>query len=182
MHGSPEEPEGPVQDPIAEVRLEGERPSARAARAFVIDTLERLGLRALEDDAALLVSELVANVVLHARTEFTIRVRPMDDRLRIEVTDGNAVLPQRRHFDDVATTGRGLRLVSSISAAWGVDVRNDGKCVWFELNPPPVGERDSTSTDTERDAPVDLDVLAAAGGWDDDSDVPAVRRHGRIAA
>ena len=182
MQGRPQEPEGPVQDPIAEVRLEGERPSARAARAFVIDTLDRIGLRALGDDAALLVSELVANVVLHARTEFTIRVRPIDDRLRIEVTDGNAVVPQRRHFDDDATTGRGLRLVSDVSTAWGVDVRGDGKCVWFELEQHPQDEKSRTDADAETGIPADLDALAAMGGWDDERDSPSARRDARMAA
>ena len=30
--------------------------------------------------------------------------------------------------------GRGILLVESLATTWGVDLRDDGKCVWFEID------------------------------------------------
>jgi hypothetical protein len=33
----------------------------------------------------------------------------------------------------MAASGRGLRLVDAIAASWGVEIADDGKTVWAEL-------------------------------------------------
>ena len=108
--------------------------SAGEARRFVCTTLEGWDLGRLADAATLLVSELAANAVLHARTAIRVRVRLAATRVRIEVHDGNNRAPARKHYSSMATTGRGLLLVERMSSRWGVEAQGAGKQVWFELD------------------------------------------------
>ena len=108
--------------------------SAGQARAFVDEALEGAGLDHLSYTATLLVSELVANAILHSGTPLEVVVRCGDDRVRVEVHDGNPQLPVRKHYSDMSGTGRGLMLVERIASGWGADRTADGKAVWFELD------------------------------------------------
>jgi anti-sigma regulatory factor (Ser/Thr protein kinase) len=88
--------------------------------------------------ACLVATELVTNAVIHADagpSQLVLRVR--DQRLRIEVSDGDSGrLPRRMHREVTAEGGRGLALVESLSAAWGT-MRpriGHGKTVWCELD------------------------------------------------
>ena len=90
----------------------------------------------LEDDAALLLTEVVTNVVLHSGTgpddEFMVRLFGTDERLRIEVEDAGAGfdVPQPLPLDN----GFGLRMVQRLSAAWGIRPgRRPPTVMWFEL-------------------------------------------------
>ncbi|GAB7190794.1 hypothetical protein NUM3379_15010 [Kineococcus sp. NUM-3379] len=106
-----------------------------AARRYVREALRALGSDALEESAELGVSELVTNAMLHARTAFKVTVRLMPSgAVRIDVTDSSPSAVQPRRFGVSATTGRGLRLVESVSADWGVSAAPEGpgKTVWFE--------------------------------------------------
>jgi anti-sigma regulatory factor (Ser/Thr protein kinase) len=107
-----------------------------AARRYVAEALEACGRPDLEASATLGVSELVTNAVLHGRTPITVTVVAVPGGVRIEVTDRSPLPPQRRRLSALATTGRGLRLVGSISSSWGVDHQPSdglpGKTVWFE--------------------------------------------------
>ena len=97
---------------------------------------------AIEDDpelseiAVLLVSELVANAVLHAGTPCVVRVDVDDQRVRVEVRDEDPRLPTVKDYGPDAVTGRGLHIVESLSDRWGVDGDERGKTVWFELDRP----------------------------------------------
>ena len=108
--------------------------SAGQARAFVSSVLAAAGLEHLAYTATLLVSELVANAILHSGTPLEVVVRCGDDRVRIEVHDGNPQLPVRKHYSTMSGTGRGLMLVERMAAAWGSDRTPGGKAVWFELD------------------------------------------------
>ena len=117
--------------------------STREARRRVSDALQASNLDAAAVTAALIVSELVTNAVLHARTPFQVRVMIDGDVIRIEVHDGTERKPIRRYFSDRATSGRGLQLVEELCEAWGVDADSDGtgKTVWAEVSttrPPEV--------------------------------------------
>ena len=106
------------------------------ARRYVRSALEAMGREDLEDSALLGVSELVTNAAIHARTQVVVRLERSDDgEIRVCVRDSSVAVPQQRHYDVDATTGRGLRLVASVSTGWGVDVVDDaagrGKIVWF---------------------------------------------------
>jgi anti-sigma regulatory factor (Ser/Thr protein kinase) len=92
------------------------------------------------DDAALLVTELVTNVVDHVGPDglLTLELELAGHWLRISVADGSAVRPVVRELDSDNPRGRGLRLVQAIAARWGADDHNGGKRVWLELAPPEV--------------------------------------------
>lgn len=90
------------------------------------------------DTLVLLVSELVSNVVLHARTACTLAATRTDEgAVHVEVRDGVAALPREDRFRAAdATSGRGLLLVASMASAHGADLLDGGgKRVWFELAP-----------------------------------------------
>ena len=88
----------------------------------------------------LLVSELVANAVEHARTPpgrlILVRFSFTVAELRIEVHDAGDALPPVRAAagppDPVAEAGRGLFLVRRLSSRWGCHPRPGGigKAVW----------------------------------------------------
>lgn len=85
--------------------------------------------------ARLLVTEVVTNAVLHARTPIEVRVRPLGGTsVRIEVGDRLRASPLRKHYKADAATGRGLRLVESLATEWGVSARRDGKVIWFVVS------------------------------------------------
>jgi anti-sigma regulatory factor (Ser/Thr protein kinase) len=107
--------------------------SAAAARAFVEQTLRDWGCRALIDDALVVVTELVSNVVRHAGTDIRVDVELHRHTVRIGVTDRAAGRVVLRTADPRADLGgRGLRLVDQLSERWGVDQRADRKLVWAE--------------------------------------------------
>lgn len=108
--------------------------SVRSARAVVQTALG--ALPHLQDVAALLVSELATNAVLHARTTFVVEVRTGPDAVRIAVSDTSPVQPRRRSHGVQAGTGRGLGLVALLSSRSGCERLDDGpyrKTVWCEL-------------------------------------------------
>lgn len=108
--------------------------SAGQARAFVESVLAGAGLDHLAYAATLLVSELVANAILHTGTPLEVVVRCGEGRARVEVHDGNPQLPVRKHYSNMSGTGRGLLLVERMADGWGSDRTAGGKVVWFELD------------------------------------------------
>ena len=116
---------------VRELVLAPEVDSPRLARAFVRRALAESGLTS--ELAVLLISEVATNAVLHARTDFVVRVHSSDERIRVEVADGNQRPPVIGHTPAEATSGRGLHLVQALSRAWGVEGHADGKTVWFEV-------------------------------------------------
>lgn len=95
------------------------------------------------DVAVLLVSELVANAVLHAHTPIRVVLRLNGALLRVEVHDGDRRTPTRKHYSALATTGRGLFLVERLARDWGVSTNPTGKSVWFELDARTAAAADS---------------------------------------
>lgn len=108
--------------------------SAGVARRFVTIALHELGEDGLSELAELLVSELVTNAVLHARTTITLEVYRTTAGVRVGVVDASPRSPRQRDFSDEAMTGRGLTLVESLSSSWGTEPTRNGKTVWFELH------------------------------------------------
>jgi anti-sigma regulatory factor (Ser/Thr protein kinase) len=111
--------------------LPAEPTSPGRARRFVTEALDGVATDAAL--AALLVSELVTNAVLHARTSFEVVVETDPTRVQVSVCDRSPVRPALRHYDRYAATGRGLHLVEALADRWGVDVEGHRKRVWFEL-------------------------------------------------
>src|SRR3954449_5788036 len=119
--------------PVATLTLPASTQSVPAARRFVTDALTDLGAAGTCDDAVALACELATNAVIHARTSYTIAVSRDGDAVRVGVHDRSTVIPRRRSYGLDATTGRGLRLVASMSSDWGIEAESGGKVVWFEL-------------------------------------------------
>lgn len=116
------------------VELQPVPESARAARRLVSDVLTEIGKPDLADAATLLVSELVTNAILHARTSIEVEVEAAARGVRVGVHDRSPQQPSRRDYGRQATTGRGLEMVDLIAARHGILVHDDGsKTVWFEL-------------------------------------------------
>ncbi|MGN6687167.1 MAG: ATP-binding protein [Actinomycetales bacterium] len=120
--------------------LEPEPQSVPRARRLVRETLDAGGVPDAIDDAALLVSELVTNVVLHAGTAMAITVDVREDvegEIRVEVLDHNPRIPQQRDYGSTAATGRGLQLVAALADDFGIDeLPGNGKTMWFTLRVP----------------------------------------------
>ncbi|GAA1102476.1 SpoIIE family protein phosphatase [Streptomyces javensis] len=109
------------EDPVA----------AGLARAHVREQLEAWGLDELVMTTELLASELVANVVRHARGPTWLRLI-RGRSLICEVSDASATTPRIRRAAVTDEGGRGLQLVSALSQRWGTRYTAEGKCIWTE--------------------------------------------------
>ena len=119
--------------PLWSTTLPPQAASVPAARHFTVDALLALGAESAAGPAELLVSELATNAVIHAHTPMRLSVWLHDDRLRVEVRDDDPTPPRELHPDPLAPGGRGVLLVHTLAAAWGVNRNERGKTVWFEL-------------------------------------------------
>jgi hypothetical protein len=98
-----------------------------------------MGRPELVECAQLGVSELVTNALLHGEPPITVRVRGTAEHPRVEVRDSSVEAPilpgdplDRPQTDDLLLTfGRGLSIVARCSDAWGAEIEDDGKVVWF---------------------------------------------------
>ncbi|PNG92193.1 ATP-binding protein [Streptomyces malaysiensis] len=109
--------------------------AAAHARRMVRTVLVTWHLPHLADEAAQVTSELVTNVVDHARGG-SMRLsltRVSEYRVRLAVTDKSRNEPVRKSPSPGEERGRGLAVVDAYSAAWGVDLLPWGKRVWCEL-------------------------------------------------
>jgi anti-sigma regulatory factor (Ser/Thr protein kinase) len=112
--------------------------SVPVARQFVADALAALAPE-VGEMAALLVSELATNAVVHATSDFAVTVLypTATGRVRVEVRDGVPGEPMPLRPPPTAPHGRGLLLVASLADEWGVEGTDAavGKTIWFELAP-----------------------------------------------
>lgn len=109
--------------------------SVGVARRWCTERASRAGFSIEIDTVALLVSELVTNVVLHARTGCELMVIPMGNVLRVEVRDGSNAMPSGTlQTNPAALSGRGMVLIDALSTHHGSEaLPGGGKLVWFEL-------------------------------------------------
>jgi anti-sigma regulatory factor (Ser/Thr protein kinase) len=87
------------------------------------------------DRVSVIVSELATNAILHAGTDFAVQVEITPERICVEVSDSGGGQPRVRYTSPRSLSGRGLRIVESLSDDWGVTAhpRQRGKTVWFTL-------------------------------------------------
>ena len=111
--------------------------AAASARAVIEDVIRAWRVPVDADVAVLLTSELVTNAVTHGTKEtgeFVLITVTCDAAvLRVDVHDGSGDLPVLDIAPADAETGRGLLLVTSLSAEWGSYATADGKAVYFTL-------------------------------------------------
>ena len=116
--------------------FEPDPPSVSLARRFLRAALAEVAGTAgggeLAEALVMAANELATNAVLHARTEFTVRVVVDIAVVRVEVADGNSRLPQPCLAPADATSGRGLALIDGSGLDWGIDRHSGGKTVWLQ--------------------------------------------------
>jgi anti-sigma regulatory factor (Ser/Thr protein kinase) len=107
------------------------------ARQVAREVLASWQLTHLTDTAVLLISELVTNAVLHARTggsALALHLELHGVWLRIEVHDGDLRGPEPRVPSELDESGFGFVIVDALADKWGVRETAAGKAVWAELD------------------------------------------------
>jgi len=121
---------GPAAD--FAVRLPSDRSTAAAARRLLRMRFSHVMAEDTMDDLLVVVSELVANAVLHGSGEIDLRVAFDGTRVTGDVADeGRGFAPPRRKLAADPIGANGLYLVERIASCWGVG--DDSAQVWFEI-------------------------------------------------
>jgi DcmR-like sensory protein len=109
------------------------REAPATARHFAVAALREWGLADIADDAALVVTELAANAIVHAGSAFTVILSARGNVLRIAVRDG-CPLPAEGQAALMPLPLHGLGAVDALAARWGVEsLGKAGKTVWVDL-------------------------------------------------
>jgi anti-sigma regulatory factor (Ser/Thr protein kinase) len=109
------------------------------ARLHTVHVLHEWGLRALTEDAAMIVSELMTNAldasnILPERPPITLRLLAGEKSLLIEAWDHSPLDLEPGQADADAECGRGLTVVAALSDRWGWErTGHRHKVVWAEL-------------------------------------------------
>jgi anti-sigma regulatory factor (Ser/Thr protein kinase) len=98
----------------------------------------------VEDRVVLVVSELVTNAVVHARTTLEVWFAADDRSVAVGVRDfdldgwrlGRPEAPAGRADRTVPRGGRGLAIVDALADDWGMTETGDGKRVWARWSVP----------------------------------------------
>lgn len=115
-----------------------------AGRRFVREQLLARGARDVVDDATLVAGELLANARQHGSAPIAVSVSGTARCFRVSVRDASPRTPVRSNASTSNMTGRGIQMVESLSARWGVSVDDRGKVVWAEFG--------STGADNARES------------------------------
>jgi anti-sigma regulatory factor (Ser/Thr protein kinase) len=84
-------------------------------------------------DCLAIVSEIVGNVVRHARTPLTLRVSYDGVAVVIAATDGAVSVPEQHSAGDASEDGRGLLIIESLATEWGWHAAVVGKTLWARV-------------------------------------------------
>ncbi|MFI6608137.1 ATP-binding protein [Streptomyces sp. NPDC050507] len=144
MTAAQEAPDPDPQPPLHEDRLDY-TPTARSvtlARRRTARLVAEWGHPHHAGEAALLVSELATNALLHGSMRgrlFRVHLSLTATTFRIEVSDPRGErLPGLREAGADDCYGRGLLIVAQLADRWGVEPRTVGKTVFAELTVRPV--------------------------------------------
>ncbi len=118
--------------------------ACRGAREFTGQTLRGWGLLVLAEDAAVIVSELVTNALLHGcglsaatADQVELILWRQAGQMVCAVTDPGPEPPVLVLPDPLAEAGRGLQVVQALSATWGwTRLGGCRKAVWAALRAP----------------------------------------------
>ena len=154
---APTRPDHPTRPAMSarkcRIPLMADLAAAAAARSVIEDAIRTWRVPVDADTAILLTSELVTNAVTHgtptAGTFVLLTIACDAAGLRVDVHDGSGNLPVLAtgllDSDPLgdgpaeAETGRGLLLVTTLSAEWGFYRTPAGKAVYFTLEFRPGG-------------------------------------------
>jgi anti-sigma regulatory factor (Ser/Thr protein kinase) len=126
----------------SEVHLPCAPASVAVARKALSDDLRAAGVfDGAVRDAALVVSELLSNAILHAyplpgeRLQVTWAVDGTS--VEVAVSDGgSATVPHAGHPSPSSINGRGLSIVEHLCQAWGIRADDVGLTVWAVVSAP----------------------------------------------
>ena len=122
----------------AAFRFDPQPEAAGRARRATRALLAAWGVERLSEDVDLVVSELVANALLHtvardatgALIPIRLEVRLDAAALTCRVYDSSPLPPLPEEAGETAESGRGLILVEALSSAWDWQELPEGKLVW----------------------------------------------------
>jgi serine/threonine-protein kinase RsbW len=151
---------------VSSLRVAPNPASVGYVRAVLRDDLAVLP-EPVREEVALIATELLGNAVLHARAlddgQLSIAWGVGEHGVEIAVTDGGApTQPEVAEAGSVDTSGRGLSIVATLAARWGVEQHDSSTTVWAvipltdrewidrELNSRESISRESMSLDGER--------------------------------
>ena len=137
--------EGPGAPRRRRWSLPSEPSSIGKARHVVLRACEAWGIPG-GSSAELVVSELVANAVLHGWGHLELRLFDTGDGLRIEVEDSNPAPPVATDGHPGRVGGFGMRIVERL-ADWGWRPSGQGKLVWARVRPASIGSALQRDTD-----------------------------------
>jgi anti-sigma regulatory factor (Ser/Thr protein kinase) len=124
-----------------------------AARRLISAALTAWGEHHLLGDAALIISELATNAIIHGNSAFRAGIQRVGNIVRIAVEDLGAGLPQSPTLSGEAISGRGVAIVEELAHRWGFDRLSEGKVLWAELRTAhdPAHRPTPTAQRSERD-------------------------------
>ena len=127
-------PTRPSELQVCRVRLTAGPAAAAEARSHVRAAICAWEIPVDPGVAVLLTSELVTNAIRHEAGEsITLAITCSFGQLRVDVHDTSCSLPVLVDASADAEAGRGLMLVATLSATWGVYRTPAGKAVYFTL-------------------------------------------------
>ena len=103
-------------------------------RGFARHVLHMWGQDQLAADAEVIVSELVTNAMLHARSPFRVSISRTNPSITISVRDACSDPPTRVTGNVLRNGGRGIALVAALSQTWGSREEADGKTVFAKIS------------------------------------------------
>ena len=124
----------PAELHVCRTRLTVGPAAAAEARGRVLAAIRAWDIPVDPDIAVLLASELVTNAIGHeAGKTIVLAISRSFDQLRVDVHDTSRTLPVLVDAPVDAEAGRGLMLVATLSATWGIYRTPTGKAVYFTL-------------------------------------------------
>jgi anti-sigma regulatory factor (Ser/Thr protein kinase) len=127
-------PTRPADLHVCRIRLTTGPVAAAEARGQVRAAIRAWDIPVDPDVAVLLASELVTNAVGHEPGDtIMLAITCSFRQLRVDVHDTSRTLPVLADAPVDAEAGRGLMLVATLSATWGIYRTPAGKAVYFTL-------------------------------------------------
>lgn len=131
-HACPRFPEEDFVAVLASWEFPPRPTSVTTARVEAVALLVELEIDHVYE-AQIIVDELAANAVVHAKTDFELIIERWQSGLRIIVRDLSKLKPYIQYPDALAESGRGLFMLADVAQDWGYHPTEDGKCVWADI-------------------------------------------------
>jgi hypothetical protein len=127
----------PEPDHRFTLHLEPQVGAARRSRELITEACARWHRPQLAGPGCIVVTEMVNNVISHAKTPMVVLLARHDAGVSVAVRDRSPVAPTFTGEPVPVTSygGRGMLLIDSVAARWGNLVLADGKVVWAVLDP-----------------------------------------------